>query len=151
MGGRIKTGVGGGGSPRRDFHKCRDIQTGAGAGAIIGSEWVRTGEAEQWRCEDVNRGTVGIGQNAAGGVGVGPTFGNGATPRAVSCHHSPAPPETERATPLCSCLCHPWQLQHGVWLWSACMCACVCVWGGCDQLPTLTREPGLWSCGCLSI
>lgn len=47
----------------------------------------------------MNRGTEGIRQNAAEGVGAGPTFGEGVTPGAVSCHQSPAPPETGRATP----------------------------------------------------
>lgn len=47
----------------------------------------------------MNRGTEGIRRMLRGGAGVEPHFGEGVTLRAVSCHHSPTPPETGRATP----------------------------------------------------
>lgn len=57
--------------------------------------------------QDVRMWTEGIGQRAAGGRKGGAHFlGDGVTRRAVSCHHSPTPPETGRAPPSGSRLGH---------------------------------------------
>lgn len=60
-------------------------------------------ERDRERCKDVNRGERERGNEMDREGGLGPTFffggGGGVTLRAVSCHHSPAPPETGHATP----------------------------------------------------